>query len=101
MIKTIFATLIILCVLVGAMPVTADESENGRFKVIKSTEGIMYFLDTKEGHIWEWFYDLSISEETVTVKGQKISTRKTMILYQGQLKPGEKAGAIVGGTFLD
>jgi hypothetical protein len=72
--KAIFATLIILCVLVVAMPAIAD-SGIGRYQVVKMDVNSVFIIDTKDGHFWAW----EITEDGIS------------FLYLGIVKPGTKA----------
>ena len=71
--KVIFATLIILCVLVIAMPAIAD-SGIGRYQAVNMGAGGVAIIDTKDGHFWIWAVDFG----------------QSALFYCGKVKPGKE-----------
>ena len=76
--KVIFATLIILCVLLVAMPAIAD-SEIGRYQAIRMDDNVTFIIDTKEGHLWTW----------------ALKHRTAALFYCGRVKQGTRMMEII------
>jgi hypothetical protein len=55
-------------------------------KVQSAPNSEVFIIDTKEGHIWIWFTQSTISG---VVQGGRY------LIYQGNVKPGKKIGDII------
>jgi len=76
--KAIFATLVILCVLVVAIPAIAD-SGIGRYQAINFGPGGALIIDTKDGHFWVWAVEYG----------------QSALFYCGKVKPGKKIMEVI------
>ena len=85
--------------LLMAQPASADE-EYGRYRAIVLNEGgqssvtgsvvpRVFVIDSKEGHMWT----LDQKTKLHGLKGD--FTLGTVLIYQGQVRPGKKMGEIV------
>jgi hypothetical protein len=58
-------------------------AQEGRFQACSMEEGLVFIIDTKEGHMWLWR------------PGTIGQPRAMILMYQGQLCPGAQMGHVI------
>lgn len=86
----------LLALVVSVQPSNAEEV--GRYQLldiggIGSANDIkqVLILDTAKGHFWKWV--------TIAARPESGQTGGTLLRYEGQVRPGEKAGDIIINRF--
>ena len=83
----------------SVFPSSAQADEDGRYRALVLQEGgvspgggsltpRVFLIDSRDGHMW-------IFEKNIPLVNLGKQSFGTMLTYQGQLKPGKKAGDII------
>ncbi|MFX0202349.1 MAG: hypothetical protein ACFFCW_40095 [Candidatus Hodarchaeota archaeon] len=88
--RKLFLLFIVILALSSPISVVAGEGEEGRYQAIPlttepGTGSAAFIIDTKEGHLWMWVFGMRPDKHELS----------TILIYNGQVRPGKKPGECI------